>query len=212
VFAAFEGTKLLEQIAVVGLGTGTLACYSKPGQTLTFYEIDPAVYRIASEPRYFTYLQDAKARGVTLQVILGDARLQLATAAARQYGMIIIDAFSSDAIPIHLITREALELYVTKLMEGGLVALHISNRHLDLVPVLGNLAQAAHLVGLEQHDDSDEASDRLRSQWVILARRLQDFGRLAAPAEPWKPLTGRPDVGVWTDDFSNLLSVFQWQK
>lgn len=212
VFAAFEGTKLLEQIAVVGLGTGTLACYSEPGQTLTFYEIDPAVYRIASEPRYFTYLQDAKARGVTLQVILGDARLQLATATARQYGMIIIDAFSSDAIPIHLITREALELYVTKLMEGGLVALHISNRHLDLVPVLGNLAQAAHLVGLEQHDDSDEASDRLRSQWVILARRLQDFGRLAAPAEPWKPLTGRPDVGVWTDDFSNLLSVFQWQK
>ena len=103
-------------------------------------------------------------------------------------------------------------LYVTKLMEGGLVALHISNRHLDLVPVLGNLAQAAHLVGLEQHDDSDEASDRLRSQWVILARRLQDFGRLAAPAEHWKPLTGRPDVGVWTDDFSNLLSVFQWQK
>jgi len=212
VFEAFEGTTLLEHIAVVGLGTGTLACYSEAGHTLTFYEIDPAIYRIASEPRYFTYLQDAKARGVTLQVVLGDARLKLAAAPDRQYGIIVIDAFSSDAIPVHLMTREALALYVTKLAAGGLVALHISNRHLDLVPVLSNLSQAAHLAGLWQQEDSDESIGKLGSQWVVLARRMEDLGQLTANPERWKPLAGRPDVGVWTDDFSNLLSVFQWQK
>ena len=212
VFEAFAGTTLLEQIAVVGLGTGTLACYGESGQTVTFYEIDPAIYRIASEPRYFTYLQDARARGVTLQVVLGDARLKLAAAPDQQYGVIIVDAFSSDAIPVHLMTREALALYVAKLAESGLVALHISNRHLDLAPVLGNLAQAAHLVGLWQQEDSDESLGKLGSQWVVLARRLEDLYPLTANLARWQPLTGRPDVGIWTDDFSNMLRAFQWQK
>jgi spermidine synthase len=180
---------------------------------LTFYEIDAAVYRIASEPRYFTYLQDARARGVALQVVLGDARLKLAAAPDRKYNLIIIDAFSSDAIPVHLLTREALDLYVAKLAAGGLVALHTSNRHLDLIPVLGNLAQAARLAGLWQQEDRDDMSiGKLGSQWVVLARQQEDLSKLATPPTRWQSLAGRPDVGLWTDDFSNLLRVFRWQK
>jgi hypothetical protein len=178
---------------------------------MTFYEIDPAVQRIAMEPQYFTYLQESRKRGLALQVVLGDARLQLATAPARHYGLIVVDAFSSDAIPVHLITREALGLYVTKLTEGGLLALHLSNRHLNLEPVVGNLAQADNLVGLTQHDLSDASIGRSASQWVVLARRREDLARLAEDVDRWKPLVGRSSVGVWTDDFSNLLSVFQWQ-
>jgi spermidine synthase len=217
VFTALAGTTMLQHIALIGLGTGTLAAYGEPGQSFTFYEIDPAVQRIASDQRYFTYIQDSIERGVTLKIELGDARLKIAEAADGQYGLIVLDAFSSDAIPVHLITREALHLYLAKLSDGGLVAIHISNRYLDLAPVLGNLAQAAHLVGLIQSDSGDQTgslatSSQWSSSWVVLARHAKDLGTLAADAQRWRRLAGRTAVGVWTDDFSNLFSVFQWQR
>jgi spermidine synthase len=212
VFEAFAGDQLLQHIAIVGLGTGTLASYGEAGQKLTFYEIDPAVLRLVSEARYFTYVQDARQRGVEVTVVLGDARLKLAEAAPQQYGLIILDAFSSDAIPVHLMTREAIELYFTRLVPGGLVALHISNRYLDLAPVLGNLAQAVGLVGFKQSNASDDTIGKSGSQWVVLARQRADVQKLVEGARPWEPLADQPEVGIWSDNFSNILRILRWKR
>ena len=137
-------------MAIVGLGAGSLACYAEPGQGWTFYEIDPAVVRIARDPRFFTYLKDCRAR--SQDVVVGDARLRLRDAPDGGYGLIVLDAFSSDAIPMHLLTREALRLYRDKLADGGLIAFHISNRYLDLAPVLGALARDAGLIDRIRRD------------------------------------------------------------
>jgi SAM-dependent methyltransferase len=210
-FATWQGTYAKTQIAVIGLGTGSLASYIQPGQSLTFYEIDPAVVRIAQSPRYFTYYEAGQQRGGDFHVVLGDARLKLEEAPDHRYDLIVLDAFSSDAIPVHLITREAVAMYFRKLTDDGVVALHISNRYLGLEPVLGNLAKDLSLVGLKQFDDeSDERfPGKSSSDWVLLARRKEALGSLADDSR-WTPLKQDLRVGVWTDDFSNVLSVFDW--
>src|SRR5207244_8114742 len=124
------------------------------GHHLTFYDIDPDVRDIATDESYFTYLRDCRAEW---KIVLGDARLRLQEADDKKYGIIVVDAFSSDAIPIHLITREALELYFRKLAADGVLAVHISNRHLDLAPVLGNLAQELGLASLREYDSDVES-------------------------------------------------------
>ncbi len=210
-FAAISEKPDLKQIAVIGLGTGTIAAYGRPGQHFTFYEIDPAVERIARDPRYFTYLQDCPAQ---VEVVLGDARLSLKNAPDLSYDLLILDAFSSDAIPVHLLTREALSLYLAKLKEGGLLAFHITNRFLDLRPVLGNLAREAGVSCLMQAERrlSDEEKDEYKcaSLWVIMARDVKDLGRLRLPQ--WRPLPGSPEERLWTDDFSNILTVCTWDS
>jgi len=210
VFIEFSGPRAKPNVALIGLGSGTLASYGEPGQHLTFYDIDPDVRDIATNENYFTYLRDCRAEW---KIVLGDARLRLQEADDKKYGIIVVDAFSSDAIPIHLITREALQLYFRKLSDDGVLAVHISNRHLDLQPVLGNLARALGLVALRQYDsDADRrpVPGISVSDWVILARQRQDLGGLATD-ERWKPIETDPKVGVWTDDYSNLLSVFMWK-
>ena len=141
-------------------------------------------------------------------MILGDARLKMEEANAGQYQLIIVDAFSSDAIPIHLITREAIELYFSKMMPDGVLAVHISNRYLNLEPVLGNIAQELGYVALREKDDNDDEVGKYTSDWVILARKPADFGSLLQDKR-WQPAARKESVGVWTDDFSNLLSVFE---
>ncbi len=128
-----------------------------------------------------------------------------------RYDLIVLDAFSSDAIPVHLITREAMAMYLRKLTDDGIVALHISNRYLGLEPVLGNLAKDLSLVGLKQFDDEGDKQfpGKSSSDWVLLARRKEAFGSLADDKR-WTPLKQDLRVGVWTDDFSNVLSVFDW--
>jgi hypothetical protein len=148
-----------------------------------------------------------------ISVVLGDARLSLANATDHLYDLIILDAFSSDAIPIHLLTREALKLYLSKLSEGGVMVFHISNRYLDLKPVLGHFAHDLHLVGLVQ-DDMDLSEDEKKakkapSTWAVMARQPFDLSQLAADHR-WKPLPSMPKSRLWTDDFSNILSVFKW--
>ena len=211
VFAAFTGAAAKSSVAVVGLGTGSLACYGEPGQQWTFYEIDPTVERIARDPRYFTYLRDCSP---TIQVVLDDARLSLRQAPDQSYGLIILDAFSSDAIPIHLLTKEAVALYLTKLADDGILAFHISNRYLDLRPVLGDLAQNAGLFCLTQDDgtisEAEIKSGKAISMWVVMARQPADLGTLAQDPR-WERQPGRPGATVWTDDFSNILSVFRWK-
>ena len=149
VFSAFSQEDAHWRIGIIGLGAGTIACYGKPGQHLTFFEIDPSVEHVARDFHYFTFLQDSLAK---IDIVLGDARISLQQAPNSRYDMIILDAFSSDAIPIHLGTREALLLYLAKLKENGILVFHISNRYLDLKPVLSNLAQNAGLIGLVQED------------------------------------------------------------
>jgi len=212
VFAVFSGPRAKQKVAVVGLGTGTIACYAQAGQHFTFYEIDPAMERIARDPRYFTYLSDCPA---PVEVILGDARLSLKDAPDSCYDMIILDAFSSDAIPIHLVTREAVRLYLAKLKPGGILVFHISNRFLDLKPVLGNLAREAGFISLSGLDlklsDADLLKKKSASDWVVMARTQADLRGLAQD-QRWQTLPVRPGDALWTDDFSNILSVFNWQS
>lgn len=198
----------VRELGVVGLGTGTMAAYGQAGWRITFYEIDPAVRQIAENRRLFTYLADCRDRGGEVDVVLGDARLSLATGPPRRFDVLLIDAFSSDAIPVHLITREALALYFERLAEHGVVGVHISNRHLDLEPVLENLARDAGLVARVCHDGSDKREGKFASTWVALARRLEDLGSLAGD-DTWKKLRTRPGDRLWTDDYSNIVDVLQ---
>ena len=166
--------------------------------------------QIARSPRLFTYLRDCQPDG---RIALGDARLSMARAPDAAYDLIVLDAFSSDAIPVHLITREALALYVRKLRPGGVVAFHISNRYLDLRPVLVEVARDARLAGAVR-DDNITAEERLKlyygSQWVALAREARTLAPLVRQAE-WDVLAPSAPVRVWTDDYSDVWGVVKWK-
>lgn len=206
VFSEFAGQKKKARIAITGLGTGTLAVYAGTGQEIHFYEIDPAVKRISTNPAYFSFLNDCRAGW---KVILGDARLTMEKAPPHSYGMIILDAFSSDSIPVHLLTREAVEMYLSKLSRDGVLLVHITNRYVDLAPVLAKLADEHGLADRFRDDEQDYEIGKDGSTWVLLARSEQDFGGLAGNPD-WKKIERREAVAVWTDDFSNILSVFKW--
>jgi hypothetical protein len=193
------------RVAVVGLGSGTTAAYGERGEQWTFYEIDPGIERIARDPRYFTYLRDSPAQ---IRVVLGDARLSMQHAPPHAYDLIILDAFSSDAIPVHLLTREALGTYLDHLAPGGMVAFHLSNRYLNLEPVIAALARER---GLQTRVASAGLNGFFlsASTWAVVARNEADLGTLAADAR-WAPAEYRPRVKPWTDDYSSLFSV--WGK
>jgi len=181
-----------------------VAAYRKPSQTWTFFEIDPAVERIARREEFFTFLSQC---GSACQVVIGDARQSLA-ADGTEYGLLVLDAFSSDAIPMHLVTREALALYLQRLAAGGVLAFHVSNRHLDLEPVLARLAEEAQLVSMIRRDRivTTKASMKTSSDWLVMARRRDDLGGLASNGH-WIPSRTASTVGVWTDDYSNILTL-----
>ncbi len=207
VFAAYGPS--FRRVAAVGLGSGALAAYGRPGERFTFYEIDPAMARIASDPRYFTFVHDSKAR---VRIVIGDGRLELMKAPPHSFDLIVLDAFSSDSVPVHLLTKEAGSLYLSKLRPGGLIAFHISNRYFDLEPVIGGIARSLHLVGLYQaHMPSAAArsAGAAYSQWVVVSR---DPGRLAPliRSGKWQPLEEGSGDPVWTDQYSNILSVIRW--
>ena len=209
---AFAGLPRLagRDVAVVGLGVGTLASYRTAGQRWTFYEIDPEVERIARTDGSFTFLRTC---GDGCQVVLGDARLSLARARPQEYGFIILDAFSSDAIPIHLMTTEAIGLYLSRLAPGGVLAFHISNRHLALAPVLARVAISHGLVvRLQQHSAGQTVTHGpLSSEWMVMARSETDLGPLAAEAR-WINPAIPPTTPLWTDDFSNIFSVLRLNR
>jgi len=199
------------RIGVVGLGAGTLAAYARPGQHWSYFEIDPTVLQIARDERFFTFLRDAAAPA---RVVLGDARLSLANEPDAAYDLLILDAYSSDAIPVHLVTREALALYLRKLAPGGRLAFHISTLHVDLEPVLAGLARDAGLAALTRADTEVPALERARgkapSVWLVMARRADDLAALAANRR-WHPSRGRAGGAVWTDDYSSVLSILRWR-
>ena len=199
------------RVALVGLGTGTIACYGRPNETWTFYEIDRMIEQIAFEPKYFTYLRDCPP---AKRIVLGDARLSLTQAPDSSFDYIVLDAFSSDAIPVHLMTREAVQLYLSKLAPGGSIAFHISNRYLSLEPVLVEIARDAKLAGIVGADTAITAAQtadfKMNSKWVVLSRRATDHALLAVQPG-WRVLDPKSDVDLWTDDFSNVFSVFRWR-
>ncbi len=197
------------RIGVIGLGTGTLAAYGRAGDTLQFYDINPAVEPTAR--RYFSYLQDAVARGASVRVVPGDARLSLEHEPPQRFDVIAVDAFSGDAIPVHLITSEALALYRRHLRAGGIVAFHVSNRYLDLPPVVGELAANAGMNARLVTTEDDDALDLFGSDWVLLA---DDGGFFAQPGvrSVAKPVTIPTGLRLWTDDYNSLLPILRMRS
>ncbi|MEO5741285.1 MAG: fused MFS/spermidine synthase, partial [Vicinamibacterales bacterium] len=210
VFAAFQGRHDKSRVGVIGLGIGTLAAYSEAGQQWTFFEIDPAIADLASDPRQFTYLSDSPA---STRIVLGDARIALAKEPARAFDILVVDAFSSDAVPVHLLTREALQLYLQKLDAGGVIAFNITNSYLNMTPLIVDLAHDAGLVVLVQHDVQVDAAamsiGKATSRWALMARSADALGPLARDAR-WQSVPARATPATWTDDFSNPLSLVRW--
>ena len=197
------------RIGVVGLGTGSILCYSQPGEEWIFFEIDPAVERIARNPRLFTFLRDC---AVKPRVVIGDARLTLAREQPGTYSLLVLDAFSSDAIPVHLMTREALALYLQLLKDDGILLVHISNRRLELEKVVGDIAVDARVPALIQdHDTNRERQYReydYDSDWVVIARSAEHLSTFAADTL-WNRVRNNEDIRPWTDDYSNIISVIR---
>jgi hypothetical protein len=190
--------------AVIGLGAGALSCRAEPADTVHYYEIDPLIVRIARDANLFSYLSRCRP---DVPIILGDARLTLADAPDASYDLIIVDAFSSDAIPIHLLTREAMAIYAKKLRPRGMVVLHVSNRYLELPSVVAGVAAANGLIA-RVYDESRilrqiRRADPFASLVVAVVRREEDFGTLAP--WNWELQTPDPKQWVWTDDYSNIL-------
>jgi hypothetical protein len=198
------------RVAVVGLGTATFTCWAQPGDTWHIYEIDPAVVRITAEQKRFTFLSRCAPQ---TPIIMGDARLKLAEAPDASYDFIMVDAFSSDTIPVHLLTREAMAIYAAKLAPHGMVAMHVSNRHLELSTVVAGIAQANGLktrtnpgTGDDEHEN--DAEYKFTSTIVIAARADEDFGVLGEGDDfAWPVETAPPGQRIWTDDYSNLLGA-----
>ncbi|MDE2002700.1 MAG: fused MFS/spermidine synthase [Betaproteobacteria bacterium] len=190
------------KVGVIGLGTGTLAAYGAKGDVYRFYDINPAVIRIARTE--FTYLADSDAR---IETVLGDARLSLEREPPQHFDLLAIDAFSSDAIPVHLITSEALALYIRHVKPDGVIAFHVTNRYLDLVPVVAALAHAHRMQSVWIPDEGDDPLAS-RSDWVLVSNNT---ALLANPriAEAAKPIEAHPGWRLWTDDFNNLFQVLR---
>jgi hypothetical protein len=217
VFTTMDKVRRFRSVGVVGLGTGALCCYAHPGQRWTFYEIDPAVEGIACRSGYFTFWQDCiDQTGVVPKLVSGDARLTLAQERDK-FDLLVIDAFSSDAIPVHLLTREALETYRAHLNPGGILAFNVSNRYLDLQSVLGDLAAAARprmaCMALEDLSPSerDKREGQSPSHWVVLAEQAETLDPLRHTA-PWGVVHGRPGRRAWSDDYTNLIGALKWQS
>ncbi|MBT4711385.1 MAG: fused MFS/spermidine synthase [Alphaproteobacteria bacterium] len=197
-----------DRMGLVGLGIGTLACRITTDARLTFYEIDGVVEDIARDQRYFHYLEDC---GEKTDVVVGDGRLALAAEPDGAFGVIVIDAFSSDAIPVHMLTAEALQMYLKKLQPGGYMVMNITNHYLDLAPVVGNLAADAGLVArIMESNGWDPNRFRMPSTWAVLARTEEDLSILDGGA-PWRELKADPTTATWTDDFSNIVQALRWR-
>jgi hypothetical protein len=198
------------RMGLVGLGTGSLACYAKPGQVWTIFEIDPAMVEIAKDPKRFTFLSRCLPNA---RMVVGDARLTLGVEPKASLDMLMIDAFSSDAVPMHLLTREAFTSYGRVLRLDGVVMAHISNRFLDLRPVLGALTRDGWSVAVRDYDATeDELKANFNySVWVALSRNPAQLKKLraAAPDEQWYPLTAEKDFAGWSDDFASILPIFK---
>jgi len=192
-----------DRVGVIGLGTGTIASYGRPGDYIRYYDINPLVIRLAKSE--FTFLKDCKAK---LDIALGDARLSLEREPSQQFDVLAVDAFSGDSIPVHLLTREAFELYFRQLRPGGVLAVHVSNKYLDLEPVVHRIASYLHKEDGTVDTEDDDSAGVFGSTWVLVSARHQFFQDPLIHAVAVK-VKERPSLRMWTDDYSNLFQILK---
>ena len=188
----------------MGLGIGTLARYGRVGDSFRFYEIDPDVVQHARE--HFTYLSDSAAH---VDVVLGDGRLSLERESPQNYDLLVLDAFSSDAIPVHLLTREAMEIYQRHLKPDGVIAIHISNRFFDLRATVNRLAEEIGLRSEIIESKSNEQLGTYHAHWMLLSRNAKFWSKPDVQSAVAQSLNDRRQVPLWTDQFSNLISILK---
>jgi hypothetical protein len=192
------------RVAVIGVGSGTLTCAAEPGETWKFFDIDQTMVDTAKDPKYFTYIQNCAP---DVQPVIGDARLTFAKEPEGVYDLIIVDAYSSDAIPIHLATQEAMKIYKDKLAPQGAVVMHVSNRHLELESVVVGIADANDLKSWVYNEDSGRDDEYIfATDVVVCAREEADVGALAE-SDKWTETQPTEGQRVWTDDYSNILGA-----
>jgi hypothetical protein len=210
VFETMQRASNGRHIGVIGLGTGAIACYTTPEDHLIFYEIDPDVKRVAENPKLFTYLTDCQAK---VDIVLGDGRLSLTKAKDGYFDLIVIDAFTSDSIPMHLLTREAIDLYLSKLAPHGRIAFHVSNKFVSLVPVLEAVSLDTNLVGVQRRHGKLTQEElelgAIGSTWVVLARKRNDLVSISGNSNWVSIESGIEPPRAWTDDYSNLWRFFR---
>ncbi len=208
-FGLLDKTPAPQRIGVIGLGTGTLACYRKEGRHYDFYEIDPQVIEIAKNPEYFTFLKDC---GSPYTIIEGDGRLKIKEAPDALYDMIFLDAFSSDNIPIHILTKEAFAIYLRKLKPNGIIVANLSNRYLYLDPVVEGIARnlGLHAVYRKSLGDKIKGNDKIEYapiSFVVMARDMKTIQPLLDTAN-WQLYDGKEKPKAWTDTYADILSIF----
>ncbi|MEI7796349.1 MAG: fused MFS/spermidine synthase [Methylococcaceae bacterium] len=207
-FKTFDAQNENWNIGVVGLGAGALACYAKPSQTWTLYEIDPLVVDIAKNPAYFSYLSQCAPNAVSE---IGDARLSLQNKPDGTFDLLMMDAFSSDAVPTHLLTREAIELYFKKLKPNGILAFHITNRHLLLKKVVSIHAEEMHLTALiNEFKPQTDVPLIVATDWVVLAKNPETLKLLqTSQLGSWQKMPLYFDMPAWTDDFTSIIGIWK---
>jgi SAM-dependent methyltransferase len=193
------------KVGVIGLGIGTISAYGRKGDVYRFYEINPRVMAVARE--WFGYLPDAKAH---IEMALGDARLNLEREPPQGFDVLAVDAFSSDSIPVHLITREALAVYLRHMKPGGVIAFHVSNRFLNLPPVVGRLAKEQGMAVTLVSDEGKEGDDdHTKTDWVLLSRDPKALEAELIKAASPEPPDEKAGWRTWTDDYSNLVQILK---
>jgi spermidine synthase len=191
-------------VGVIGLGAGTLAAYGRSGDRMRFYEINPAVAPIAQN--VFTYIRDSAAQ---VAIVEGDARNSLARESPQQFDVLVVDAFSGDAIPLHLLTAQALALYRRHLAPGGIIAFHISNQHVDLEPAIALLAQSAGMKAMRFSSLANEDRGEYSAYWVMVTDNASFLAQPQVAAAGRVPVF-KPGLRLWTDDYSSLLPLLRW--
>jgi SAM-dependent methyltransferase len=190
------------RIGVIGLGTGTMAAFGKPGDYIRFYEINPLVPRIARGEFYF--VPDSKAK---VEIAMGDARLSLEREQPENFDIIVVDAFSSDAIPVHLLTREAMDLYFRHMKSDGILVVHISNRYLNLQPVLAGEIKEIGKIGRVVDTEDDDTQDLFGATWVLIRSPAYAFSQSITNSS--SDLAKARKIRLWTDDYSNLFQILK---
>ena len=194
-----------QHVGVIGLGTGSMAGWARPNRRVTFFDIDPQVYDIASH--FFTFLRRC---GGNCNVVIGDGRLSMEKVPEEEFDVLLLDAFDSDSIPAHLVSREAVQLYLKKLKPNGLIMFHVSNRYMDVEGLVSALIEDASLEGLVRYDDDEEPTGKVASDYVVAARHPADLGALEHN-ENWSQIEKNPSIQAWTDDYSNMLKIVRWR-
>jgi spermidine synthase len=202
------------RMGIVGLGSGAITAHGRPTDIIRYYEIDPEVKRIAENPDFFTYLSDAKCDVAVEEA--GDGRLLLEEerrAGKELYDMILIDAFSSDAIPVHLLTDEAIQLYFDRMTDDGIILLHVSNRHLEFQPLVFELGKKHKAYVMRYEQQRDEIPDHLEDYWFpsiwIALTKDTDSAQALLDAGMFQQGSAMFDVRIWTDQYSNIISLFR---